>query len=211
MEKQLKERLIGAAVLVMLAVIFIPMVLDDSADTNVAITETNIPERPEDNFNSRIVPISETDLTPIKVEPRIKEDVPLKDQSTLDVVQAEVEPETEAKPESVPDVAMPAPETVVENNKQASDTSSKITDSKQMGATAWVVQLGSFSSEANASGLNDKLKNAGFPSFVEPLKRGTSMVYRVRVGPELLRTDAQKVQKKLMDSLKLEGIVVRYP
>ena len=65
MGRRLKERLIGAAVLVMIAVIFIPMILDDSSETDVTITETNILTRPDDDFNSRIVPLQESDLTPV--------------------------------------------------------------------------------------------------------------------------------------------------
>ena len=82
---------------------------------------------------------------------------------------------------------------------------------KQMGATAWVVQLGSFSSQENASNLNLKLREAGYPAFVEPLKRQGGMAYRVRVGPELLRSDAQKMKEKLASELKIDGIVIRYP
>ena len=69
MERRLKERLIGAAVLVMLGVIFIPMILDDSSETDITITETNIPRRPDDNFSSRIVPLKESDLTSVVNEP----------------------------------------------------------------------------------------------------------------------------------------------
>ena len=81
----------------------------------------------------------------------------------------------------------------------------------QMGATAWVVQLGSFSSQDNATALNQKLRKAGYPAFVEPLKRQTGMAYRVRVGPELLRSDAQKMKEKLTREMQIEGMVIRYP
>ncbi|MEJ2762234.1 MAG: hypothetical protein P8126_12100 [Gammaproteobacteria bacterium] len=62
MERRLKERLIGAAVLVMLAVIFIPMILSDSNRTETAITKTNIPQRPEGEAPSHIAPLQESDL-----------------------------------------------------------------------------------------------------------------------------------------------------
>ena len=61
MQQRLKERLIGAVVLVMLAVIFIPMILDDTTQTNSVITESNIPPRPEMEFTSRIMSIQEAD------------------------------------------------------------------------------------------------------------------------------------------------------
>lgn len=194
--------MIGAAVLVMLAVIFIPMILDDSGDTSIAITESNIPERPEESFNSRIVPIKESDMTPVEVtsppaEPL--EEVELIDEVVEEVAASDIEPviertvKVEEKPAST------------ENREQPES------ESKAMGTTAWVVQLGSFGSEENALGLNKKLRAKGYPSFIEPLKKTGGTVYRVRVGPELLRSEAQALQKKILDGMKLEGIVVRYP
>lgn len=56
MERRLKERLIGAAVLALAAVIFIPMILDNTSRRERAITETNIPGRPDEDFSSRVVP-----------------------------------------------------------------------------------------------------------------------------------------------------------
>ena len=69
MERRLKERLIGAAVLAMLAVIFIPMILDDSAQTNAPITKTNIPPPPKAGFKSRIVPLPGNDFAKRRVKP----------------------------------------------------------------------------------------------------------------------------------------------
>jgi len=60
MEQKLKERLAGAAVLVAIAVIFIPIILSDSLETE-SISGSNIPEKPETNFNSRIIPVIEND------------------------------------------------------------------------------------------------------------------------------------------------------
>jgi DedD protein len=80
-----------------------------------------------------------------------------------------------------------------------------------VGLSAFVVQLGSFSSEKNAQELNQKLKKAGFRSFVEPLKQNNTTSYRVRVGPELKRSDAQAIRDKLKETMQLEGIIVPYP
>lgn len=196
MERRLKERLIGAAVLVMLAVIFIPMILDDTSETDVTITDTNIPARPEDDFNSRIVPLKESDLTPIPVEP-------LPEDETEEMVEIMAEPakSVELNNPVIEEVKKPSP-------AQARE---KPIDSNHMGAIAWVVQLGSFGSEENAKKLNEKLRLAGFPAFIEPLKNKSRMVYRVRVGPELLHSDAEALQQKLKKSMQIDGIIIRYP
>ena len=83
-----------------------------------------------------------------------------------------------------------------------------------VGVTAWVVQLGSFSSEENAEALNQKLRKAGFKAFVEPLKQNTGTVYRVRIGPELKRSDADAINDRLKKNMPLDSKdsrVVHYP
>ena len=61
MQQKLKERLVGAAVLVAVAVIFIPIILNDSSELDT-IQGSNIPEKPDTNFSSRIIPILESAL-----------------------------------------------------------------------------------------------------------------------------------------------------
>jgi DedD protein len=200
MERRLKERLIGAAVLVMLAVIIIPMILDDSSDLNVSITETNIPERPKDNFSSRIVPLQDSDLTPLIEEPVLEVEA----EPLVDIQKDEVSPPRQNK------VSVSEDEKTIITPVLSSATPVAEANA-HMGATAWVVQLGSFSSEENARELNEKLRKAGLPSFVEPLKRESKISYRVRVGPELRRSDAQFLLAKMNKEMQLEGIVIRYP
>jgi DedD protein len=206
MERRLKERLIGAAVLVMLAVIIIPMILDDGSDLDVSITETNIPERPKDNFSSRIVPLQDSDLTPLIEEPVLEVEVEVEVEAELlvDIQKDEVSPPRQDK------VSISEDEKTIITPVLSSATPVAEANT-HMGATAWVVQLGSFSSEENARELNEKLRKAGLPSFVEPLKRESKISYRVRVGPELRRSDAQLLLAKMNKEMKLEGIIIRYP
>ena len=183
MHRRLKERLIGAAVLVMMAVIFIPMILDDTSHTESVITESNIPAKPDADFNSRMVPLHEP--------------------PGVDEQQTPAGIADDMADDQVP--VTPAPAAV---NAPAESITA---DKKDLGLTAWVVQLGSFSEEANAEILNMELRQAGFPAFVEPLQQNNSLIYRVRVGPELLRADAEKLQNQLQVKLKLDGIIVAYP
>lgn len=219
MERRLKERLIGAAVLVMAAVIFIPMVLDDSIQDENEITGTNIPGRPKTGSASRIVPeqapaiedipplLTETVETEAAGEEAQNEGVPaVQQQEAVAAVKPEekeraapVNGAAEKAPAKKANVIMPAPGSVEQ------------TETEKKGLTAWVVQLGSFSSRENADNLSEKLRQAGYPAFVEPVKSGSETAYRVRVGPELLRSDAQALQKKLDQNFQQKGIVLRYP
>lgn len=82
MEERLKRRLVGAVVLVSLAVIFLPMLVEDPSGEQVSIEQTNIPEKPaRQSFKSDIVPLPEDEplIPPLEqealTEPRI-EDTP---------------------------------------------------------------------------------------------------------------------------------------
>ncbi|MGH8245196.1 MAG: SPOR domain-containing protein, partial [Gammaproteobacteria bacterium] len=82
---------------------------------------------------------------------------------------------------------------------------------ERVGLTAWVVQLGSFSSETNANSLSERARQGGFAAFVDPLKSDKGVIYRVRVGPELRRSDAAALRDRLNKTLDVEAIVISYP
>lgn len=197
MEPGLRQRLTGAAVLVILAVIFIPMLLDTSVDDKQVMSGTNIPQQPADmpappteDFSSRIVPLEQ----------------PPEPAPALETAEAEPSPGAEMVMEGPPPSDSAAtveepPAPVVESEGKAGS----------VGVTAWVVQLGSFSSEENAEALNQKLRKAGFKAFVEPLKQNNGTLYRVRIGPELKRSDAEAINERLKQELQMEGNIVHYP
>jgi DedD protein len=201
MEQKLKERLVGAAVLVAVAVIFIPIIFTDSPETEV-ISGSNIPEKPVKNFSSRIVPVIESDdktssTTISRKNAESKNIEPGKSKKNDDPI---------VKQKVVAEKLISAKET---NAEKISKT--EIDVKASVGVSAWIVQLGSFTDEDNAQSLNKKLREAGYPAFVEPLKRNGKTSYRVRVGPEIKRSEADKLLKKLKEKMKLDGIVVSYP
>ena len=193
MEPGLKQRLTGAAVIVILAVIFIPMLLDTTQDENQTMGGTNIPPQPAEmpapateDFSSRIVPLQQSMNQAPGKEMESAEPAPV--------------PENPPPSDNVATVKQ-SHEAVVANEDQGG----------RVGVTAWVVQLGSFSSENNAQTLNQKLRQSGFKAFVEPLKQDNGTVYRVRIGPELKRSDADSINDRLKKEMQIEGIVVHYP
>ena len=198
MHHRLKERLVGAAVLVVIAVIFIPMLLTGPIDSN-SISKTNIPERPTEKFSSKLVPLNDS-LMPITEAP----------DSSNDIINGEPlsqEELVESYGETEKDVAEITAEKVTNEKLVIQEK----TINKKVGLTAWVVQFGSFSTKVNADKLNLSLRKAGFPAFVEPLTKKGKTSYRVRVGPEILRADADALLKSIKTKMKLDGIVLSYP
>ena len=74
----------------------------------------------------------------------------------------------------------------------------------------WVVQVGSFAKKTNARELRNKLRKAGFAAFVETVDEAKGKLFRVRVGPELSRESAEKIQTKIVGAFEMKGVVVPY-
>ena len=192
MNEQIKQRLVGAVVLVSLAVIFIPMLLDGGDDSSMPRYGSNVPEQPEFDFEPLEIPLQPVE--PIPERPRVID-----------------KPEPEAETEVSPKPAEPVkPATVVQSEPKPE----AIPESKPSSAgepIAWVVQVGSFSQSSNALALRDKLRKNGFTAFVEKFRDKGKTSYRVRVGPELKRATAERHLQQLEQKLKLKGIIMGHP
>ena len=78
--------------------------------------------------------------------------------------------------------------------------------------SGWAVQVGVFSKSEGADELATRLRTAGFAAFVEPVKlAGGQTSHRVRVGPEVKRENAAKIQADIKSRFKLDALVVAHP
>lgn len=74
---------------------------------------------------------------------------------------------------------------------------------------SWVVQAGSFTDEAAARGLAEKLKQSKFPASVRAVQGEHGSVYRVQVGAEHERGRAEETLKQIEGSVGISGIVTQ--
>ncbi len=79
--------------------------------------------------------------------------------------------------------------------------------------SGWAVQVGVFSRKQGADELIARLRAAGYAAFSEPVRVGGGQTgYRVRVGPELKRENAVRIQGELKARMKLaDALVVAHP
>ncbi|MGD8592926.1 MAG: SPOR domain-containing protein [Gammaproteobacteria bacterium] len=237
MDILLKQRLVGAIVLISLAVIFLPM-LFTGPDEEEQKFESSIPAEPVYEIKSPQVsvplPLPSPALEKVPLsEPVIKEEIAqaktesptepqksatqptkqeAKQQSQQPKQQSTQRPDSQNKPpaELAPAVAVAKP--VPEPARAAKEASTPPTPAiKPSNVTGWVVQVGSFSQKANAEKLRDKLRKMGMASFVATGTSNGKKVYRVRVGPEIDRADAEKTKAKIKEQTKLNGLVMKYP
>jgi len=81
---------------------------------------------------------------------------------------------------------------------------------KPIPGTAWIVQLASFSKEANAKALQNKLRAQGFTAYIQQAKTSSGIVNRVFVGPFVARHTAEGMLVQINKKLGLQGLVVNY-
>jgi DedD protein len=196
-DNQLKQRLVGAIVLVSLAVIFIPMILSGSDPASSGLSDSVIPEKPEHDFVSRIIPLAQQAPETAEAVSSTPEARP--EDKAVPTPQA-------SKPESTPKAA------VTTVTRPATTPASKPPPVVRKGLEAWVVQVGSFSSKENAYGLRDKLRGKGFPeTFVDSIHDKDKTTYRVRLGPEVKKAEAERLLARLQKITGAKAFVTHYP
>ncbi len=203
-DTHLKERLVGAAVLVAVAVILIPEMLSGPAerqapalsadrvadDGGVRTYTIDLGTRARSGAETPVVPSAEV-VTPAPPPETIEEAESAPAATVAESPPpAESRPPTEAAPIPAPVAAAPAAPTVREAPPAPvrQDSGAK---------RPWAVQVGSFASQATADRLGQDLRKRGYESFVVPFKTGSQTLYRVRVGPMEDRTAADAAVQKL--------------
>jgi DedD protein len=198
MDPQLRQRLIGAAVLVSLAVLIIPAFLDQDRPRPSPVVARDMAPMPVYEFPdspAAIEPEDETLISDGLLPPAVGE-APLEPAPTGEVS----EPPKNAAGES----SVPASAAVAQGQTEPSPPVLQEATVK----TGWIIQLGSFSSMANADSLRAKLIVEGFTALVLPLKGAGYTSYRVRVKAPGSRAEAERVAARLKQSGYV-GIILR--
>ena len=203
MEERLKERLVGATVLVLLAVVFVPMLLDVPWKEGEG-TPDAIPERPRGGFTTKTISLGEPE-TP-RLDAEIEREHRRHAQEATDA------------PRDSTGTSAAASATTTRNGTSLAAAPQEPAAARESAAEAagtapggWAVQLGSFSVPKNALALRDRLRSKGYAAFIESGFTAEGEVSRVFVGPVLDRGRAESSMAKLRREMQIEGIVVRYP
>lgn len=193
LDKGLKQRIVGALVLVALAVIFLPMLFSREDELRqVVVDAPAMPDKP-------VMP--EVELEPVEVpEPVAQDEVP----PVEPVPQAPVETVAEAPAQaaSAPKVEAPAAAKPVE--KVAERPASEL-DANNL-PVSWSVQLASLSSRTGAEKLQQTLRSGGYNAYI----RTFDGMNRVFVGPVIERAEADRLRDLLNRQQNLKGFVVRF-
>jgi DedD protein len=78
-------------------------------------------------------------------------------------------------------------------------------------ASRWILQLGSFSVEANATSLKKQLEDMGYQPMIEQTRSGETVIYRVRLQPNADRAALEKTAESIRNQLNLTTQIFPYP
>ena len=194
MDRALKERIIGAAVLVVFVVLVVPVFLDGPPQSEEILSE-RVPlpgQAAEDETRTVVLERDRDEPVPVSApvtEPETERAQP-------------VQPESKPEPETAPE-----PETKSEPAKPAAQQTAPAGDSP---TGMWAVQLGSFGNQQNAERLAADLRKQGFAAFLSQLSTGSGELHRVRIGPQKDRESAEAMAERLAKAGH-KGQVVPHP
>ncbi|MBD3640622.1 MAG: SPOR domain-containing protein [Marinobacter sp.] len=215
----LKQRIIGALVLVSLAVIFVPMIFDEPHSERTS-TPIQIPEEPP--FPEVNAPSEEIPEPPVyEIEESGAPETASPAEPTQDsVATGEEQSAAYRMIEDEESASQPAPEDNSDSSTASAGTEPKPDDTADSQAGepenaeytrslegAWVVQLGSFGNPDNARRLRDQVREKGYGSHLQELTRGDAVLTRVFSGPFASKSEAEAAKRVLDDAFNLNSLV----
>lgn len=219
MDIALKQRLVGASVLVALAVVVLPMLLggrpEDGGGDSRAI---EIPEQPPElDFETRRYPIGAT--RPNEPQPDTQQPITL---PTPDLPESgtEATDQRAAEADSMADSgAGPAPgeaiagedvppagtEEIASAEEEPPVTvieSDALPETAPVGSGRYIVQVASFGSVNNARRLTGQLQELGYAVTSDTVTSDVGTLHRVRVGPYANESDADRAVAALKSQVR---------
>lgn len=191
MNQSTKQRVVGTVVLLALALIFLPLVLDGDGNYQPAIT-SRIPETPVIDFMPEPAP----------------------ERPIIDADRFQSQAQASSGVRAVP-IAEPADEDQDILEPEPSSSELELVDSEpsldQLSLPeGWSVRLGIFSNRANAANLTERLLDAGYRAYSREIPGAQGVVTGVFVGPHVDRAEANLLKDRLQDEFQLAGLVVRF-
>jgi DedD protein len=218
LDKAYKQRMVGALVLVALAVIFLPMLFsrqDEQRQVTVqAPAAPQAPAMPQVQVEPVVVPEPQA----LPQEP-VPSDEEIAQQEAPVAPVAPVAPAPATKPVTPPPAPAPAPAPVpalaakpatapsqpISAAPGKPDTTQSRVDANGL-SVSWSVQLASLANRESAEKLQKTLRSQGYNAYI----RTADGKNRVFVGPLIERAEADRLRDLLNRQQNLKGFVVRF-
>ena len=214
LDKAYKQRMVGALVLVALAVIFLPMLFsrqDEQRQVTVqAPAAPQAPAMPQVQVEPVVVPEPQA----LPQEP-VPSDEEIAQQEAPVAPVAPAAPAPTVKPVTPPPAPAPipalaakpatAPSQPISGAPGKPDTTQSRVDANGL-SVSWSVQLASLANRESAEKLQKTLRSQGYNAYI----RTADGKNRVFVGPLIERAEADRLRDLLNRQQNLKGFVVRF-
>lgn len=193
MDDGLKQRIIGAFVLLAIAVIFVPVFFDRERIEPVD-RETLIPPAPS--------------IEPVVIDRPVPPDnniEPAKPVEEMFVPVVEATPVSDEKPvpeeKPLPEEKLPVP---------AKDSVPDVTVTDKGVPQGWVLQIASYQSAERAVKMRDELINDGYKAYLREVRANGGKMSRVYVGPKLDRDKLEREKAELDKKYKIKTLLLKF-
>jgi DedD protein len=211
LDKAYKQRMVGALVLVALAVIFLPMLFSRQDEQRQVTVEAPAAPQAPVLPPVQVEPVAVPEPQALPQEPVPSDDEIAQQESAVPV--APVAPAPAAKPVTPPPAPVPAlaakPATAPAQPITAApgkpDTTPSRVDANGL-SVSWSVQLASLANRESAEKLQKTLRSQGYNAYI----RTADGKNRVFVGPLIERAEADRLRDLLNRQQNLKGFVVRF-
>ncbi|CAI3797639.1 Cell division protein DedD [Pseudomonas sp. MM221] len=213
LDKGMKQRMVGALVLVALAVIFLPMLFtreDEMRQVHVEAPQAPaMPSLPEVKVDPVAVPEpqaipEEPQQPPVVVDestaPAATPSQPITPSPQTQAQAQPARPQAPAPKVEPKPAATPAPAAAVA--KPAAPSKIDVNGLP----VSWSIQLASLSNRAGAEKLQQTLRSQGYNAYI----RSAGGMNRVYVGPLIERAEAERTRDAINRQNSLKGFVVRF-
>lgn len=208
MDTTLKQRLIGAAVLALVAMAILPGLLarPDVKEPDASDVPLDLPKAPDQKFETRELSLAAPDTTPPpggvlglpgqKSPAELAEPVTPASTASLPAPAPAQVPGTIAPPAANPAAAVTPPSTPaapapMPNKPPVVEPVSPPTPPAAVAAGQYAVTVGTFGNLANANALVEKLRAAKMPVMTDKISMNGNTALRIRIGPYADRAAAE--------------------
>ncbi len=206
MDKALKQRLVGASVLIILAVIVLPMLLSGRSDTlKQESHQIELPPKPEElSIETRRFPVGVPNQAAASTGQEAGETGGSHVQEQVQAAETDYVENTATETNSPSNIEVKSSKVTSITLSSGRDKNANLpqTANESQSTPRYLVQVASFSSEKNANTLASQLRADNLPVLMDVVDRTAGRLHRVRIGPYADRSDADLIISSLRSKMK---------
>lgn len=198
MDNLVKQRLVGALILVALAVVFWPIIFVPGTERGGDLRVV-VPQAPPVD----LTPLPEPDSLGLRTGQRST----AQGAEVLDVPFPAEDESSDVEPAGLPVSAVTMPVADLDDARNRLESPAMDEDGLPI---AYSLQVATMGDKARAESLRDELVSAGYKGYVKRMRRDDRVLYRVLVGPRYSKDELLPVKGAVDKTWRVESLIIRY-